>query len=603
MSIFNDANKQLDSILAKKKAQSFEQDRSTLLKSVGNDMAHMLEPVMERTMQKVIDRQSINVAAPIVNVPATKVTVNPPNVYVPEPKVTVNVPKTVIPDFPRIPKLEWPSGDMPIKGWVQLMGVNLENPLPVQLRDEHGAPLKLFDNLTQVVNNQAGGFKRVTIDKILDSNGTPYSSTNPIPVTITSGGTATTGSNIVDSSGIAYSGSNPIPVTITSGATATSGSALVDSSGIAYSGSNPVPITGTVTVGTITGITNSTAVTLLNGEGVARDTWGVTGTVAVSGVTNTVAVSLVDSSGIQYSGSNPILVNVSSSNASANTCYQVNGDGLYRDTFPIQGTITGITNSTAVSLIGSDGLAFGTTKPVPVTMVTGVSASVIANISDSSGVGYSGSNPIPVTFVTGVSATVAAASIDSSGIQYSGSNPMPVYTVAISGAGNSTIAVGSVVSGAPDDGSAPIKNGGIARQANPTAVSAGQTVSATYDDLGRQVMKTLQVRDLVSTAYATFTNGTETTLLAATAGVYNDLIWILAANASTVSVGCNVRAVTGGGVLMHLEVPANSTTGIVTPAVPLFGASTDASGNNWTVQMDDVTGTTLHVSALFSKEV
>jgi len=391
MSIFENTNKKLDEVLAKKKAQSFEADRSVLLNSVANDLARVLEPVFERTLRGIADKQVIKVEAPIVNVPTPKVNVNPPNVYVPEPKVTVNVPKTIIPDFPKIPQLEWPSGDMPIRGWVSLMGVDLNNPLPVQLRDENGAPLKLFDNLTQVVNNQAGGFKRVTIDKILGTDGTPYSSTNPIPVTVTSGGTATTGSNIVDSSGVAYSGSNP----------------------------------------------------------------------------------------------------------------------------------------------------------------------------------------------------------------------MPVYNVAITGAGNSTIAVGDLASDAADTGSSPVKIGGIARTANPTAVAAGDRVSATFDDLGRQVMRPLQVRDLIATAYVTLTSGsafgTETTLLAATAGSMFDLIYVMGTNDSDVAAKVDIRGVTAGNVLMSLMIPGGGTTGIATP-VPLRQTTSD-TGNAWTVDAADITGTNLTISALFSREI
>jgi hypothetical protein len=59
---------------------------------------------------------------------------------------------------------------------------------------------------------------------------------------------------------------------------------------------------------TVTSITNSTAVTLLNGEGIARDTWGATqvGTWTITGITNTTATALIDSTGVQYSGSNPV---------------------------------------------------------------------------------------------------------------------------------------------------------------------------------------------------------------------------------------------------------------------------------------------------------
>lgn len=509
MSIFKDANKILGQATDKKNFQKFETDRNTLLKAVGSDLAKMLEPAFEKAIQSVISRQVINIPPANITVPTPKVSVEAPIVNVPQPKVSVTVPEIKMPEFPRIPDLKWPQGEMNIKGWVGLMGVNLENPLPVQLRDEKGAPLRLFDQLTQVINGGGGGRNYLTISKILASDGTPYSSTNPMPVTITSGGTATTGTNIVDSDGVSYNGSNPLPVTITSGSTATSATNIVDSSGIAYSGSNPIPV------------------------------------VITSGATATTAVQ------------------------------NLNGDGTYRDTFPVSGTVlvSGITNSTGVSLLGSDGLAFGTSKPIPVTMVTGVSASVNASIIDSTGIGYSGSNPIPV------------------------------YNVA--GAASSVVAVGPIASDVADVGHAPIKIGGIARTANPTAVAGGDMVSATFDDNGRQVMRLVQVRDLIATAYVSLTSGsafgTETTLLAATAGSMFDLIYVMGTNDSDVAAKVDIRGVTAGNILMSLMIPASGTAGIATP-VPLPQTTSD-TGNAWTVDAADITGTNLTISAQFTREV
>jgi len=56
---------------------------------------------------------------------------------IPKPEITVNVPKISIPD------LKWPKERMPIEGWVQLMGIDLNNPLPVQLRDSDGRPVRM----------------------------------------------------------------------------------------------------------------------------------------------------------------------------------------------------------------------------------------------------------------------------------------------------------------------------------------------------------------------------------------------------------------------------------------------------------------------------
>lgn len=155
-----------------------------------------------------------------------------------------------------------------------------------------------------------------------------------------------------------------------------------------------------------------------------------------------------------------------------------------------------------------------------------------------------------------------------------------------------------VVSGALDT----VKASGIARQTNPTPVGDGDNQRIATDDLGRQLVRPVQVRDLIATAYVAVSTGTETTLLAASAGVYHDLIYVLASNGSTVAVGVDLRAVTAGNIQMHLEVPANGVVGVSLP-VPLPAMLTDGSGNNWTVDLPDITGTTVYLSALFSKEI
>ena len=205
--------------------------------------------------------------------------------------------------------------------------------------------------------------------------------------------------------------------------------------------------------------------------------------------------------------------------------------------------------------------------------------------------------PAQTVTVSSVTATVAAMNVDSTGVGYSGSNPLPITVV--SGALTSTIVVGSVVADAVDDGSAPVQGGGIARTANPTAVAANDVVKSTHDDLGRQVMRPLQVRDLIQTAYVSVANGTETTLLAASAGSFHDLIMVVGSNASDAAVSLDIRAVSGGNIINTLRIPANGTAGW-TPPVPW---PQDATGNNWTVDGPDETGRTITVSALFSREV
>ena len=139
----------------------------------------------------------------------------------------------------------------------------------------------------------------------------------------------------------------------------------------------------------------------------------------------------------------------------------------------------------------------------------------------------------------------------------------------------------------------------VARQTNPTAASDGSAVLATADDLGRTLTRPVQVRDLIATAYVSVTNGTETTLLAASAGVFHDLIMLVGSNNSDAAVSVDIRAVTAGSIINTLRIPANGTAGFV-PTVPW---PQDATGNNWTVDGPDETGRTLTFSALFSKEV
>jgi hypothetical protein len=414
---------------AEKEAQKtqLENERRLLVTSLSQNIAELIQPALENMVQAnqvTLDNIKSMLKEIKVEVPRTEVKM--PTINVPRPQVSVNVPEFKMPPL-NIPA---PQVNFPSKMSVSMDSVDNKSPLPVMMMDSAGKPMSFS-------MGAGGGGKAdfLTIKDIRTSLGASWFNDEGLRV---SGSFSVTASNAstqaIDSSGDPYSQANPLPVTVVSGSSATTGSALVDSSGIQYSGSNPVPVVIT------SGATATTAVYNLNAEGTYRDTFPVQGTVAVSGITSSTGVTVL------------------------------NGDGVTRDSWNI-GTVASITASTAVSLLGSDGLAFGTSKPVPVTMVTGVSSSVVANLHDSSGVGYGGSNPLPVTFVAGVSASTATSLIDSTGIGYSGSNPVPVTMV--TSAVVSTIAVGSVVADAVDDGSAPVQQGGVARTANPTAVAGG----------------------------------------------------------------------------------------------------------------------------------
>jgi hypothetical protein len=568
--IFDRTNKTLARKLAKNEFGEFERNRNTLLKAVGTDLAKLVGPALIEAARTILGKQTIQVEAPKVTIPAPIVNVQSPpvpQVHVPAPIANVTVPPIKIPDI-NIPRLQWPEGEMPIRGKVTLDGVNEGSPLSVQIRDSKGRPVD-FNLGSNIITGGGGGIaKQVKINNTSD---------NPVPITGSLTVAAATSTYVIPGNrdGVIYNGDNPLPVTITSGASATSAVNVVDSSGVAYSGSNPIPVAIT------SGGTATTAVQNLDGDGNYRGTFPVEGTVAVSDVTASLKSALIDSSGVQYSGSNPVpvggTVSVSGVSGSINATI-VDSAGNYRDTFPIQGTVA----------------------------VSDVTASVKSALIDSSGEQYSGSNPVPMTLATSnPTSTVNAVLVDSAGA-YRGTIPAAIVagsaaigSVTVNGSTNSLISVGPTLHDAVDVGSAPQKVGGVAVQANPTAVAGGDVVNFRGDDLGRQLIRPIQVRDLTATAYVALSNGTETTLFTGATSTYHDLIYVLASNNSTAAVGVDIRATLAGNIMMHLEVPANGVVGVATP-VPIPAGDVGAS---WTADLPDITGTTVYLSALFSKEI
>lgn len=293
-------------------------------------------------------------------------------------------------------------------------------------------------------------------------------------------------------------------------------------------------------------------------------TWNIGTVTTVTGITNSLAASLVDSSGVQYSGSNPV---------------------------PVTGTVAVTKSGTwAIDNPVNQGDAATALRVV----VAGNSdASVSATQVGTWNIG----TVTTVTTVTGVTNTVNVK-LDSADGGYTTANPFPI-TIA-SGALTSTISVGDTLHDAADIGAAPVKVGGVAMATNPTAVADGDRVNFRADDLGRQLIRNVQVRDLIATAYVTLTNGTEATFLAAGgAGVFLDCISVLCANQSSAAVNIDFRSVTAGNVEFTVEVPAGGPGGITHP-VPWPQSATN---NNWTVDMPDITGTTINIAGLFSKEV
>lgn len=190
------------------KALETERRNKSLIASLGPAIVGTIQPVLDelrKVFKDTIDEikstvASIKVETPIIpeiTVPPIKVEL--PTIIVPEPKVTVNVPEIKLPPFPEIklPTINVPEAKVTVKvpdikipdiifpeelqtrGWLEVVGWDkglLANPIPVQLRDAKGAPLNLFENLTQIIN-QGGGGGGPRFVKINNS------ASEPIPIT------------------------------------------------------------------------------------------------------------------------------------------------------------------------------------------------------------------------------------------------------------------------------------------------------------------------------------------------------------------------------------------------------------------------------------
>ncbi|KKR20040.1 MAG: hypothetical protein UT51_C0009G0014 [Candidatus Nomurabacteria bacterium GW2011_GWC2_39_41] len=519
------------------KQARMEDDRRRLMSTIGQDLAQMLAPflaevasssklnketlaeLMYQLRGEVANKEMAGIdTTPIIN--AIELTLG--NFKVPEPKVTVTIPPIKIPDI-KMPE------EMNIKGWVSLMGVDLNNPLPVQLRDAKGNPIHLFENLTQILNGGGGGkhdfftikgFSQSAFAEVINPDGR-------IKVEIATGGSGLTDAELR--------------------------AAHLD----------------------------------------VQQVSGATDSVYVTGIFNSISADVINPD-------NRIKVELPTGGSSL-TDAELRATHL--DTQQVSGAIdsvyvTGIFNSISADVINPD-------NRIKVELPTGSSgltdtelrASHLDVQQVSGAISSVEVKSMPAVIVTSVTNSVAAAIVDSNGNQYGGSNPIPITL--ISGALVSTIAVGPTAADAIDDNSAPIKAGGVARTANPTAVAGGDVVSASYDDVGRQLTRPVQARDLIATAYVSVSNGTETTLLAAIAGSYLDLIYVMGTNNSDVAVTVDLRAVTAGNIVTSVRIPANGTAGVALP-VPI---PQDETGNNWTADLPDITGTTVTLSALFSKEI
>ena len=518
------------------KAIETEKRNRKLLDSIGPAIIQALSPVLSR-IESAVSKLKVDIQPKVIINPQVQIPeINIPDIQIPE----INIPTPIVNYTPpeiKIPKIEMPE-EMNIKGWVSLMGVDLEHPLPVQLRNADGSPFNPFENLTTILGGGGGGSKHVKIDGTV-----PISAGDSLVVQQLSGA--------VDSVIV-----NDVLVTV----------GVNQVSGANWS----VSVADTVTVNQLSGanwsVTASATdldirdINVTQDEILVHQVSGSSWSVAATQVTSPWVVSATD---LDIRDLDFATDDVST--------YQVSGHR-----WSTEATQSGTWNIGTVTTVST------------VTAVTDVTNSVRVLA-------------LPETLQTQLAdITTSVQTLDNA---ISGSemqvDVITMPTVTVTGSLTSVVATGAVLHDAADDGHAPVKQGGHAIQTNPTAVADGDITRIVTDDLGRTLTRPVQVRDLIATAYISLTGGTETTLLAASAGAYHDLIYIMGTNNSDAAVTADIRAVTAGNIMTSIRIPANGTAGVSLP-VPI---PQDATGNNWTADLPDISGTTVTLSALFSKEV
>ena len=126
-----------------------------------------------------------------------------------------------------------------------------------------------------------------------------------------------------------------------------------------------------------------------------------------------------------------------------------------------------------------------------------------------------------------------------------------------------------------------VYTGLIATTANPSSATAGNTVGAMGDKLGRQVVVLGNVRDLKGNQITTITASTsETTVVTAVASTYLDVYGCIVENTSATATKVTFKDSTAGTTQFEIYVPAGDTRGFMLPSSDGFKQTN--TNNNWT---------------------
>ena len=284
-----------------------------------------------------------------------------------------------------------------------------------------------------------------------------------------------------------------------------------------------------------------------------------------------------------------------------------------------------ITGSTVtVNPLYMGGSVVSTTNPMPVqstgtTTVTGTVTATLSGSINNTGFNSTILNVTTVTFngtgqpVTGTfwQTTQPVLPVGVTTVTYNGTS-QPEYltnvaTVTFNGVGmpvtsTSTYIVniasvsGTSASGASPTGN-PIRDGGEAFTAWPTAVSNAQIVDSARDKMGRSIDILDCPMDLQISTTVTLSASTSETLLLSSgaANTYNDLVAVAVSNSGSTAALVTFRN-TGFGTTgwIHIFVPATDTRGLTTSHV----WPQQASASDWTVQSSASTSS-IYVDAVF----
>jgi hypothetical protein len=144
--------------------------------------------------------------------------------------------------------------------------------------------------------------------------------------------------------------------------------------------------------------------------------------------------------------------------------------------------------------------------------------------------------------------------------------------------------------------------GARAATANPTNTTNGNMVALMADKVGRAVVATNQVRDLVGVQQTNVSGTGETTIITAGgAGVFNDIVELIITTVNAAAATLTLKDATAGTTRAVLNYP-NAASAPGTPLVIPFPTPLPqaAANNNWTLTAS-ANASGFNVTAVFAK--